>query len=365
MNSKFGRGVIILMAGAIFLIFAPALSYGQTPDSEKKVVLTIAEILEKAWQNNLDLQKASLTLDNARIAYEKAKANILQSQSKIDAKQAELNWQQAQNTFQKSKDEARIGVVSLYNSFKYLKSLVPLRQEKVELAQNNLDRVKEKVKAGTAGELEELAAEISLKTTRQQLESTKQQLDTAEGNLSLATGTANIVEFDLVSEFDKGVIEDSLDVYVAAALQKREEIEFARKNIEIAGDQLEQLKITGSPLLDINKANNDLELLEITLKLLEESIKSEVRQKYQQFESLSSQLGLLNLGLGQAKKNLDNAEKQFQAGLITRDELSSREVDFRAASLELQKNKGSWYVAYLNLQVSAGERLDLGGKDEN
>ncbi len=361
MKVRLVKGKVVLMLGIILLGATFSVAYAE----EQKAVLTINEALEKAWQNNLDLQKASLTWNNARISYEKAKANALQSGSKIDQKQAELNWQQAQNTFQASKDEARIEVVSLYNTFRYLKSLVPLRQEKVELAQNNLDRAKEKVKAGTAGELEELAAEINLENVRQQLESTKQQLDTAEESLSLATGTANILEVDLVSEFDKGAVEDSLDVYLAAALQQRREIEFAGKNIEIAADRLEQLKITDSPLLDINKANNDLELLEISLKLLKESIKNEIRQRYQQFESLSSQLRLLNLGLAQAKKNLDNAEKQFQAGLITRDGLSSREVDFRAAELELQKNKGSRYVAYLNLQVSTGERLNLGGKDEN
>ncbi len=361
MKARLVKGKVVLMLGIILLGATFSVAYAE----EEKAVLTIDEALKEAGQNNLDLQKASLTLDNARISYEKAKANALQSESKIDQKQAELNWQQAQNTFQRSKDEARIEVVSLYNNFEYLKSLVPLRQEEVELAQNNLDRVKEKVKAGTAGELEKLAAEISLENVRQQLESTKQQLDTAEESLSLATGMANIVEFKLVSEFDKGAVEDSLDVYITAALQKREEIEFARQNIEIAADRLEHLKITDSPWLDIDKANNDLKLLEITLKLLEESIKSEVRQRYQQLESLSSQLGLLNLGLGQAKKNLDNAEKQFQAGLITRDELSSREVDFRAAELELQKSEGNGYVAYLNLQVSGGERLDLGGKDED
>ncbi len=360
MKVRFAKGMVALMLGIILLGSVFSMAYAE----DETAVLTINEALEKAWQNNLDLQKASLTLNNARISYEKARANTLQSESKIDEKQAELNWQQAQHTFQKSKDEVGTEVISLYNNFKYLLALVPLRQEKVKLAQNSLDRVKEKVKAGTAGELEELAAEINLENVRQQLESTKQQLDTAEESLSLATGTANIVEFNLVSEFDKDVIEDSLDVYISAALQKREEIEFARKNIEIAGDRLEQLKITDSPLLDINKANNDLELLEITLRLLEESIKSEVRQRYQQFESLSSQIGLLNLRLGQDRKNLDNAEKQFQAGLITRDELSSREVDFREATLELQKSKGNGYVAYLNLQVSAGERLDLGGKDE-
>jgi outer membrane protein TolC len=361
MKAKFAKGVVVLITGIIFLGSAFSVAYAE----EEKAVLTINEALEKVWQNNLDLQKASLTLNNARISYEKARANVLQSESKIDQKQAELNWQQAQNTFQKSKDEAGTEVISSYNNFKYLLALVPLRQEKVKLAQNNLDRVKEKVKAGTAGELEELAAEISLETARQQLENTKQQLDIARESLSLATGIANIVEFNLVSEFDKGVIEDSLDVYIAAALQKREEIKFARKNIEIAGDQLEQLKIIDSPWLDINKANNDLKLLQITLKLLEESIKSEVRQRYQQLESLSSQLGLLNLGLGQAKKNLDNADKQFQAGLITKDELSSKKVDFKEVYLELQKSKGSGYVAYLNLQVSAGERLDLGGKNED
>ncbi|GAI29870.1 unnamed protein product, partial [marine sediment metagenome] len=83
--------------------------------------------------------------------------------------------------------------------------------------------------------------------------------------------------------------------------------------------------------LDINKANNDLRILQITLELLEESIKSEVRQRYQQIESLSSQLGLLGLKLDQARRNLDNADKQFQAGLITKDELSSKEVDFKEA----------------------------------
>ena len=361
MKAKFAKGVVVLITGIIFLGSAFSVAYAE----EEKAVLTINEALEKVWQNNLDLQKASLTLNNARISYEKARANVLQSESKIDEKQAELNWQQAQNTFQKSKDEVGTGVISSYNNFKYLLALVPLRQEKVKLAQNNLDRVKEKVKAGTAGELEELAAEISLETARQQLESTEQQLDIARESLSLATDTANILEFNLVSEFEEGVIEDSLDVYITAALQKREEIEFARKNIEIAGDRLEQLKIIDSPRLDINKANNDLRILQITLELLEESIKSEVRQRYQQIESLSSQLGLLNLGLDQARRNLDNADKQFQAGLITKDELSSKEVDFKEAYLELQKSKGSGYVAYLNLQVSAGERLDLGGNNED
>jgi len=361
MKAKFAKGVVVLITGIILLGSAFSVAYAE----EEKAVLSINEVLEEAWQNNLNLQEASLTLNNARISYEKAKANVLQSESKIDEKQAELNWQQAQHTFQKSKDEAGTEVISLYNNFKYLLSLVPLRQEKVKLAQNSLDRVKEKVKAGTAGELEELAAEISLKTARQQLESAEQQLDIARESLSSATGIANIVEFNLVSELEKGVIEDSLDFYITAALQKREEIEFARKDIEIAGDRLEQLKITDSPWLDIDKANNDLKLLEITLKLLGESIKSELRQRYQQVESLSSQLGLLNLGLDQARRNLDNADKQFQAGLITRDELSSKQVDFKEAYLELQKSKGSGYVAYLNLQVSAGERLDLGGKNED
>ncbi len=360
MKARFTKGIVVLITGILFLGSAFSVAYAE----EEKAVLTINQALEKAWQNSLELQRASLIWSNARISHEKARANALQSGSKIDEKQAELNWQQAQNTFEKSEDEARIEVVSLYNNFKYLKSLVLLRQEKLELGQNSLDRVKQKVKAGTAGELEELAAEISLENVRQQLESTKQQLDAAIESLSLATGIAGIVEFELVSEFDKSAMEDSLNVYIATALQQRKEIEFARKNIEIAVDQLEQLEITGSPLLDINKANNELELLEISLKLLEESIKSEVRQRYQQIESLNTQLGLLDLSLAQAKKNLNNAEKQFQAGLITRDELSSRQVDFRSANLELQKNRASGYVAYLNLQVSAGERLSLGAKDE-
>lgn len=361
MKAKLVKGTVVLIVGIILLSSSFSVAYAE---EEKLAVSTINEALEKAGQNNLDIQKASLTLNNARIAYEKSRANALQSESKIDAKQAELNWQQAQNTFQKSKDELRIEAISLYNNLKYLLSLIPLRQEEVELAQNNLNRVKEKVKAGTAGELEELAAKISLENIRQQLESTEQQLDTARENFSFATGIANVWEFQLVFELEKGVIEGSLDVYITAALQKREEIKFARQNIEIAVDRLEQLEITNSPRLDINKANNDLELLQITLKLLEQSIKSEVRQRYQQLESLNSQLRLLNLGLAQAKKNLDNAEKQFQAGLITKDELSSREVDFSGAELELQKSNGNGYVAYLNLQVSAGERLFLGGKNE-
>lgn len=360
MKARFAKGTVVLMLGIILLGATFSVAYAE----EEKAVLTIDEALKEAGQNNLDLQRASLVWNNARISYEKAKANYLQSGSKIEEKQAELNYQQAQNTFESSKDEARIEVVSLYNSLKYSKSLVPLRQKKVELAQNNLDRVKEKIKAGTAGELEELAAEISLENVRQQLESTKQQLDTTIESLSLVTGIDSIIEVELVFEFDKAVTEYSLNVYIAAALQQRKEIEFARKNIEIAADQLEHLEITDSPSLDINKANNDLELFEISLKLLEESIKSGVRQRYQQFESLNSQLGLLNLSLAQAKKNRGNAEKQFQAGLITRDQLSSRQVDFKEAELGLQKNKADGYVAYLNLQLSAGKRLSLGGKDE-
>ena len=369
MKAKFLKGWIILATGIIFLTSSFTLVYGQEektkPGLKEKEILTINEVLKETQQNNLDLQKASLTLDNARIAYEKAKANALQSESKIDEKQAELNWQQAQNTFQKSKNETEIEIISLYNNLKYLISLLPLKEREVELAQNNLNRVKEKVKAGTAGELEELVAQINLEVSQQQLKNTQQQLEITQENFSLATGIENILEFNLVSQFEKSAIEDSVDTCITTALEKRKEIQFARKNVEIASDRLEQLKMTDSPLLDITKANNDLKLLQITLKLVKASIKNEVRQKYQQLESLEAQLQLLNLELNQARRNFENASKQFQAGLITKDELSSKEVSFQKLSLELEKTKGSYYIAYLNLQASLGEELDLGGKDED
>ncbi len=369
MSSKFLRSAVILTAGVIFLISTPALAYAQEKetklDSEKKAVLTITEALEKAWQYNLDFQKASLILDNARIAYKKAKANILQSQSKIDEKQAELNWQEAQNTFEENKNKIEIEIVSSYNNLKYLISLLPLKKKKVQLAQNNLDRVREKIKVGTAGKLEELAAQISLKAARQQLQNTEHQLETAKESSFVATGIENVSQFILTSEFEKSIIEDSLDIYTATALQKRKKIQFARKNVEIAADRLEQLRMTDSPSLDIDKANNDLELFQINLKSLQNSVKSEVRQKYQQLESLNTQLQLLNLQSEQAKRNLENASEQFQAGLITTDELSSKEVSFREVVLELQKSKGNYCVAYLNLQLSAGEELELGEKNAN
>ena len=369
MSSKFLRSAVILTAGVIFLISIPALAYAQEKetksDSEKKAVLTITEALEKAWQYNLDFQKASLILDNARIAYKKAKANILQSQSKIDEKQAELNWQEAQNTFEENKNKIEIEIVSSYNNLKYLISLLPLKKKKVQLAQNNLDRVREKIKVGTAGKLEELAAQISLKAARQQLQNTEHQLETAKESSFVATGIENVSQFILTSEFEKSIIEDSLDIYIATALQKRKKIQFARKNVEIAADRLEQLRMTDSPSLDIDKANNDLELFQINLKSLQNSVKSEVRQKYQQLESLNTQLQLLNLQSEQAKRNLENASEQFQAGLITTDELSSKEVSFREVVLELQKSKGNYCVAYLNLQLSAGEELELGEKNAN
>jgi len=362
------KGVVGLMIGIIFLSSSFTLVYGQEEKVKsglkEKKVLTINEVLKKAQENNLDLKKASLTLDNARIAYEKAKANVLQSQSKIDEKQAELNWQQAQNTFEKSKNGIEIEIISLYNNCKYLIFLLPLKKRRVELAQNNLNRVKEKVKMGTAGELEKLAAEINLEISQQQLKNTQQQLEIAQENFSLATGIENILEFNLTSQFEKSPMEESVDTYITTALEKRKEIQFARKNVEIATDRLEQLKMTDSPLLDITKTNNDLKLLRITLKLLEESIKNEVRQKYQQLESLNIQLQLLSLKLDQARRNFENANKQFQAGLITKDELSSKEVSFQESYLELQKTKGSHYIAYLNLKISVGEELNLGEEDE-
>lgn len=368
MKSKLIKGLVRLMIGIVLLGSTFTLAYGQEkeikPSLGKEKALTISELLEKAGQNNLDLQKASLTLDNARITYEKAKANILQSQSKIDEKQAELNWQQAQNTFEKSKNEIEIEIISLYNGCKYLISLFLLKEEKVQLAKNSLSRVREKVEAGTAGKLEELAAEISLEAALQQLQSTEQQLEIAKESSSLATGIEDIWQFDLISEFEQDVVEDPLDVYITSALENRKEIQFARKNVEIASDRLEQLKIADSPRLDIDKADNDLELVRISLSLLKESIKSEVRQKYYQLESLGDQHRVLSLQLDEARRNFDNATKQFQAGLITQDELSSKEVSFQEASLELQKSKASRYVAYLNLRISAGEVLELGEGNE-
>lgn len=367
MKPKFIKGLARLIVGIVLLGSIFTVVYGQEKEiksSPEKEALTISEVLERASRNNLDFQKASLTLDNDRIAYEKAKANILQSQSKIDEKQAELNWEQAQNTFETSKNKIEIEIISLYNDCKYLISLLPLKEEKVQLAENSLSRVREKVKAGTAGKLEELAAEISLEAAQQQLRNTEQQLETAKENFSLTTGIEQISQFNLVSEFEQDLVEDPLDVYVTRALENKKEIQFARKNVEIASDLLEQLEIAGSPRLDIDKAKNDLELLQISLNLLKESIKSEVRQKYYQSESLDDQNRLLGIELDQARRNFDNATKQLETGLVTQDELSSERVSFEEAYLELEKNKGSYYVAYLNLRISAGEVLELGEGNE-
>jgi len=376
MKFKFFRGLLFALAVGIFLTWAllPAgAEEGKLPSASDKVelaqkvekrTLTLDESLQRALDNNLSIRQAKLNLANEKLSHEKLKATALQSESKIDLQQAELNWSKAQDTFKKNVQQVQIDIISQYIGLKDLKERVALAKMSVELAKKNLDRVREKIKLGTSGELDELAARISLWNAQIQLNQVRQDLERVAESFSFATGIDNPSQFELITKFERPAFNKSLEECLREALEKRAEIKFIKKEIEIAELKLQQLRAENAPLLDLEKAENDLKLAEVSLAQERQKIKEEVRQKYYQLEMMKEKLKLQADSLEKAKKEFHNAQAQFKSGLITPDQLTDAEINYTQAYLDYQKAVGDCNIAYQELLLSLSEELKLGEKDE-
>jgi len=334
---------------------------------EVKKELTLEQVLQSSLENNLKIKKALLDLDNAKIAYEKAKANNLQTESIIDMKKADLDWQKAQNNFEKTKQEAQLEVISEYINLKNLKEELPLKEENVKLTQGNLKRVKEKVKTGIAGEIDKLSACIDLQMAEDELNKTQRDLEKTSKNLILDTGIKNIVQFFLTTDFSEPTVNQSLTLkdFIEKALKNRKEIKFAQKDIEIAELEIEKLKMEDAPSLDISKAVGELTLSRIAFEQEKIDIEKEVREKFNQLKNLEDELKLQALKFERGKKDFENAQEQFKLGLITSDELSSEKISYQEIKLNCEKSKEDYFLAYQEFLVSLGEKINLGSKNED
>jgi len=353
---------------AILPVYADEGTQKQSGKVEKKQeVLTLNEVLKKLTENNLEIKKASLNLANANVAYQKGLASYLQTESKIDQEQTKLIWEQAHWTFERTESQIQLGVVSDYINLKDLKAKFPLEEKSLAIAGRNLKRVKEKVEAGIAGKTAELGAKINLQGAQQELNQTQRDLEKTNKSFAYSIGIENSLKYDFVTEFGfKGSsAAKSLNEYIQQALNKRKEIKFAQKDVEIANLRVEKLKIENASSLDIDKAKNDLKLAQIALEKQREDIKEDVQNKYYSLKNLEEQISLQTIQLEKSKEELESTRQQFQMGMIIEDTLKSQEISYQKAKLNYKKNLGNYFVAYQNFLLAIGESLNFEEKNEN
>jgi len=370
---KWAKGLSMIVIGIFLtLVILPVWAeegtqkeIGKTEEEQR--ILTLEEVLKKCTENNLEIKKASLNFNNAKISYQRGLSSYLQTGSKIDQEQTELSWERARWTFERTKSQIRLGVISDYINLKDLKAKLPLKKENVALAQRSLKRVKEKVKAGIAGKITALGAEINLQSAQQELNQIQRDLEAANKSFAYSTGIENSLQYDFVTgfEFKGSLATKSLDEYIQEALSKRKEIKFAQKEIEIANLTVEKLKMENASSLDIDKAKNDLKLAQIALEKQEEDIKEDVQNKYYNLKTLEEQISLQAIQLEKSKEELENARQQFQMGMIIKDDLTLKEISYRERKLNYEKSLGNYFVAYQNLLLAIGESLNFEGINEN
>ncbi len=366
------KNLSMMLAAGLVLTLTILPAYAEEGRESKKAeeeqkVLTLNEVLKKCAENNLEIKKASLNLDNAKVTYQKGLASYLQTESKIDQEQTKLNWERAHWTFERTKSQIQLGVISNYINLKDLKAIFPLEEKSLAIAQRNLKRIKEKVKAGIAGKTAELGAEINLRRADQELSQTQRDLEKTNKSFAYSIGIEDSLEYDFVTafEFKGSLATKSLDEYTQQALNKRKEIKFVQKDVEIANLKVEKLKIENASPLDINKALNDLKLSQIALESQEEDIKEDVQNKYYNLKTVEDQISLQGIQLEKLKEELENARQQFQMEMIIEDDLQSQEISYQEAGLDYEKSLGNYFIAYQNLLLAIGENLNFEDINEN
>jgi len=169
-------------------------------------------------------------------------------------KRAELSILSSQYQLDRIKDDVTLQVINAYLQVLFNKEAVNVAIPQVEITQEQLDRTKRLVNAGSLPEGDLLDVQATLANDEQNLIITENNVNLALINLAQLLQLEDYENFDIANEEIEtlpllNLADYSVDQIYATALENRNEIKVARANIEIAEADVKLAKGALQPTL--------------------------------------------------------------------------------------------------------------------
>ena len=343
----------ITLATVICLL---TLSLAATAQETPAAALTLEQILAAADTANPELASLALQRENARVAFDRASAS---SDARLDKIAATLQWQRAQLTVRQATTRELLAIAQGYVSLHQANEEVDLLDERLRLAQLDLQLTDARVEVGAAGSVEQLQAQVAALSAELNLTAGQHQrrFNTLPDLVDM-TGldTAALDAVALTSQPPELPELGMSDSY-AAATARRAEHRHAAQQLEIDEINLNLLSAEETSRLDLEAANNTVAASMAAVEDTAANLQTATASAYATAQQAFGTVTLRELQLALQQERTRRAEEQFAAGVITQSGLAGSQADLAAAVNTVRAARWSVWFAWLRLQDAAG--IDL------
>ncbi len=308
---------------------------------------------------------------------------------------ADANKEMQLSTLEETKQKMAITVIMNYYSLAYLQQAIKIKDLQLETLAEHLDFVKKKKETGSGTDYEILNTKVKISVTENQkldlLAGRKKQLAILNSLLGQPAKTEHRVK-DLNIVVKPEIKEDSL---LSFALNHRNDLLIARKNIEMAQIHLNIVKSESSPSInflanggwkngyvpDLNEikanyiaslslhvpifdgtrqkynivmAKSSIEALTLESDLLQRNISSEVIENEINIQTAYKKVNQTRLQLSQAEEAYKLARINYSAGAITNLELLDISTTVSESKLMVVKSEINYILSVYKLKESLG-----------
>ena len=341
------RTLLPALAALLAALALPAAAQ-QPADS-----LSIIDMLNAAEDANPTLQSAALTLENSRVAYDRS---IASSDARLDQIKAELQWERAQLNFGQATVRELLSLAEAYVRLQQANENLSMLEERLRLAQLDLQQAAERVEIGAASPVTELQARVAALNAELNLAGARNTRQfTTLPDLADATGIdmAMLDAAALTSQPPETADLGALDSYFATTAE-RVEHDFAARQLDIDELDLKLKSMQGTSPLDLQTATNTVASSRATVESTASDLQLATASAYASAQQALGTVTLRELQLELQAENTRRTQEQFDAGLLTESQLASSQADLVGAQDALRAAQWTAYFAWIRLHDAAG-----------
>lgn len=307
--------------------------------------LTLNEAFDFALKNNIEVLKANYDYEQAIIDSEQAQysghdisadsvKSLQQAQTKyVSPEQKKLAEDVAKQENEITKEQTKISVEKCYYDVLKAQKIVSVNQATVQHAQEQLNLVQNKYKAGTAVKTDVNKAEISLANAKADLANAQRDLKTAQVTFNKTIGTDVNATIKLTEDMKyEKITLPTVDDLTKEALTNRLEIKKAANTVTIAELNYNvALRFLSPNTYTVRSYITQLEQAKLDLIQQQQNVKADVISSLFQVQKDDEVVNISAKSLEQAKENQTLARRRYQIGVGTFSDLLSSTVDLAQA----------------------------------
>ncbi|MEJ6952254.1 TolC family protein [Natronospora cellulosivora (SeqCode)] len=321
--------------------------------------LALDDIIELALENNLDLQLAELNLEDARINYKKNELSNLRESSRLFELQSELQLIQAEENYKNIKNSVILDIIATYIDIIKRDQDIKTAEKELALEERRVDEVKAQVEVGYKGTLDLFEQETTYLSVSNRLERIKYEREQELRRLNQKIAVDVDINIRFLELNFPELWEVNQNEVLEIGFKNNALLEMRDKQLELAKSELERAKVSGTPGLDLRQKEIDVDKAILNLKQEEENLENSLKNTHFQYQQSIKNLEMAEKSLHQSRKHYNIINEQFEAGLLSRNNLLSSELQLYNAKNNLTSSIISYYTSKLQLQQEMGLDLEV------